>query len=481
MKILYYNWIPFDNAKGTGGGVNVYQKNLIEAFLQYPDYEIFFLSSGREYRFPLTEPYIKSTANSYGTSCHTYTIINSPILAPGNYLNCDDLETYLKEEKMHELIKQLIIDIGGVDVIHFNNWEGLSLSVMKLKKDFPRTRIIYSLHNYYPFCTQVNLWNHDTINCNEYCDGAACINCHDMDAASGRIKEKLALTYLYQSGKISHEDYQKCNAEVDQKYRTIKNKNSENPEIYKQFRERNISCLNKYADCILAVSNRVKEIAVSLGISAQKISTLYIGTTFAEKQLGHLHKFPDDFFTFAYLGYMRREKGFYFFLEACEKMDFALAAKCNVIFAAKVTDSDVQDRIERLSEKFHKVYLYNGYTHDNMNDILKNVHLGIVPVLWEDNLPQIAIEFVSMGIPILTSHLGGAKELSSAEEFCFCAGDHDDFIKKIKAMVDDPLLLHQYFEQGKKLTTMDEHIKDLIKIYQKPEGELHYENCSNLK
>ena len=28
MKILYYNWIQFDKKNNTGGGVNVYQKNL---------------------------------------------------------------------------------------------------------------------------------------------------------------------------------------------------------------------------------------------------------------------------------------------------------------------------------------------------------------------------------------------------------------------------------------------------------------------
>ena len=49
MKILFYNWIQFDKKNNFGGGVNVYQKNLIEYFISHTDDEIYFLSSGVDY------------------------------------------------------------------------------------------------------------------------------------------------------------------------------------------------------------------------------------------------------------------------------------------------------------------------------------------------------------------------------------------------------------------------------------------------
>lgn len=49
MKILYYNWIQFDNPEGIGGGVNVYQKNLIEYIVKHTNDNIYFLSSGWKY------------------------------------------------------------------------------------------------------------------------------------------------------------------------------------------------------------------------------------------------------------------------------------------------------------------------------------------------------------------------------------------------------------------------------------------------
>jgi hypothetical protein len=34
MRILYYNWIQFDNKQNQGGGVNVYQRNIIDFLIK---------------------------------------------------------------------------------------------------------------------------------------------------------------------------------------------------------------------------------------------------------------------------------------------------------------------------------------------------------------------------------------------------------------------------------------------------------------
>lgn len=77
--------------------------------------------------------------------------------------------------------------------------------------------------------------------------------------------------------------------------------------------------------------------------------------------------------------------------------------------------------------------IYGGYTHDELPRILEGVHLGIVPPLREDNLPQVAIEMKAHEIPVLCSHPGGAKELSRSEAFVFEVGNISDFNEKNKA------------------------------------------------
>lgn len=467
MRILYYNWIQFDNASNKGGGVNLYQKNLIDAMLQNYDHEIFFLSSGREYRNPIKDAYIQKTDNCFGDSCQSYTIVNSPILATGNYLDDRDLTVYLEENSLYQLLRDFIAELGGIDVIHFNNLEGLSLSVFRLKEDYPKMRMIYSLHNYFPFCPQVNLWSHNRENCINYCDGKSCTDCHDLDVFSSKIKEKLALDEQYeaQRGIFTAEKYRQQQKSIDDKYKAKKQRKNRDALVYRRFREETVTSLNYYADKILAVSDRVKSIAISMGIQANKIQTSYIGTKIADRQLGHLHTTNNNVFTMAYLGYMRHDKGFYFFLETCEQLATQLANACNLVFAAKISDTHARERIELLKKRFHHVIFYDGYTHETLEEILAQVDLGIVPVLWEDNLPQIAIEMVSMGVPVLCSHLGGAKELTKSRHFCFQSGNKKDFEEKLQYIMEHPQVLHEYFSQSQALTTMKEHVRSLQKIY----------------
>lgn len=73
-------------------------------------------------------------------------------------------------------IDNFIQEIGDLDVIHFNNLEGVSAKILELKQKYPKIKFVYSLHNYFPFCPQVNLWYHDEENCLDYRHGERCKN-----------------------------------------------------------------------------------------------------------------------------------------------------------------------------------------------------------------------------------------------------------------------------------------------------------------
>ena len=98
---------------------------------------------------------------------------------------------------------------------------------------------------------------------------------------------------------------------------------------------------------------------------------------------------------------------------------------------------------------------------------MKSIDLGIVPVIWEDNLAQVAIEFAAYGVPVLTSNLGGAQELSRCEDFRFEAGNTKDLIAKLEKIVNDSGLPDKYFAEAMKLVTVKEHIDALLDYYSK--------------
>lgn len=162
---------------------------------------------------------------------------------------------------------------------------------------------------------------------------------------------------------------------------------------------------------------------------------------------------------------MRSDKGFYFFLNALEQMPAEMAKRINVIFAASNTDAAAYQRIEMLGKRLDKVYYSDGYTHEQLDDILRNADLGVIPVLWEDNLPQVAIEMVSRGVPIVTGDLGGASEIGNNAQFIFKNNDVEDFLDKLGRLLNRETLLSAFWENAMKPLIFDEHVKQLQATY----------------
>lgn len=77
-KILIYNWLPYDNPWGYGGGVTVYCRNIINEILEsQPCTDIYFLSSGFCYDSTRLDTYIQPVNNSNEQRIHQMEIVNS--------------------------------------------------------------------------------------------------------------------------------------------------------------------------------------------------------------------------------------------------------------------------------------------------------------------------------------------------------------------------------------------------------------------
>lgn len=473
-KILIYNWLPFDEKEGKGGGVSVYTKNLLRHLTAQKDWEVCFLSSGRAYNILHRGVFIEPTENEFGDACRSFQVVNSPVLSSA-HLSFAYPQACCEDTMLKQVIGKFCLEMGGFDVIHFQNLEGLSLSVLELKEEFPETRFVYSLHNYYPFCPQVMLWREDAESCREAACGSCCVSCMPKDVHRRKVVFNQWINYRMQQKGYINPILIKLQKKIEDCYRTYDNltkgkisrrRNKKLSEAFRRFREGNIYYINKYMDEVLAVSQRTAEIAVWYGLNKEKVKISYIGTAVADGQKGcSQYPYKGEIFHICYLGYMRKMKGFYFLVDALEKMPSKLAAKIKLTLAVKIVDDEMEKRIADLQRKFAGVTVYDGYTHEQLPQILENVQLGIVPPLWEDNLPQVAIEMKAHGIPLLVSNLGGAKELALSEDFVFEAGDIDDFIRKLSVFIEFPDRLEAYWDHAPRLVTMEEHVRELMKYY----------------
>ncbi|MCM1144084.1 MAG: glycosyltransferase [Blautia sp.] len=464
-KILIYNWVPFDNPNKVGGGVTVYCRNLIEMILrQRPDICVYFLSSGWAYDIGKEECYIRKTDNVFGDRCRSFEIVNSPVPAPQDML-FQNPKIAFENSELKNIFRQFMDEYGPFGTIHFNNLEGLSLDVFSLKREYPECRFVYSLHNYVPVCmTGFYFQRHKRENCNPQHSPQDCGNCIN------RVNYRNLCTEIIQRAMVNPIDMRHVDIFLwCKKFEFDKLDETQGMEYFTEFAQRATDTLNQYMDVICAVSNRVKEIAVENGFIEEKISVNYIGTKVADMQVRHSIAKVDECLKVAYLGsdldYV--EKGYPFLLEALGALDSAYASNIDLVLTTSNTDRD--DELRAQLSQFHSINIIHGYTHDELSRILQGVHIGIVPVLWEDNLPQIAIEMVAMGVPILCSDAGGASELCDSEKFRFIHGDKDDFLKKLMYLIKNKKEIKSYWDFHFGLTNMKRHFDEIKEIYQLPQ------------
>jgi glycosyltransferase involved in cell wall biosynthesis len=509
IKVLYYNWTDFEDPRERGGGVSIYQRNLIEAAVQQGD-EAWFLSSGECYSPFSRRPFLREVkARTQGV--RKFEIVNSTFICPGPAAFGQDVAT---APEMEALFAAFLREHGPFDVVHFNNLEGIPVSFLRLAHEHSsQTKILYSMHNYFAVCPQVNLWFQDRAACYDFHDGRKCVNCllnkplrprryqrfYQFEyvlrklgirplSVVDRFLYRLIFVFLRSSFHWMVRAYGGEGLQTKPLPVTLISRRPTPPvkilapEEAARFVARRrlfVTALNTYVDHILAVSRRVAELAINFGIDPAKVQTLYIGTRFAEagrrtrQQAGSISDGKSALvytsgplpLHIAYLGYMRHDKGFYFFLNALEKMPKALAGRLALTVAAKIADASAYQRIKRMAHRFAAVTCYDGYNHSQLRDILSRIDLAVVPVLWEDNLPQIAMECIASGVPVLASDRGGAQELLGCRQLVFRAGSRTDFYARLQGILDDPDILSTALAGRVRLHTPHEHYELLRENY----------------
>ena len=459
-KILIYNWVPFDNPRGLGGGVTVYCKNLVETILkESPTTQIYFLSSGFAYDATRTDTYIRPIGNIFGDRVHQFEIVNSPVPAD-QWLIYRNPTIAFESASLKSLIKGFIDKFGEFKAIHINNIEGLTFDVLDLKEYYPNTTFIYSIHNYNSMClTGFYYQRHNHRICNPNHTAQDCFACSRVNIGKNTPE------MIYQRGRMGV-DQSRCMVDsiwlhamhLDSLYKDAA------PNDLVSFAKIATEKINKNCDYILAVSKRVYDIAKDNGYDAQKLRVSYIGTKVARGQIGHSIAYNKDFLRLVFLGndLNYEEKGYPFLLNALQKLDKDYASRIELVLTTRNKD---YEKLYDILADFKSVKVYNGYSHKELKKILEGCDLSLVPVLWEDNLPQIAIESVAFGVPVLSSDAGGASELCDNELFTFKHGDTNEFLNKLKMFVDHPEIIKQYWEGHNGLVTLEAHWEELNEHY----------------
>jgi glycosyltransferase involved in cell wall biosynthesis len=526
MRLLYYNWVQFDDPEGRSGGVRQYQANLISHLAETTEHEIVMVSSGTEYdrldprmRFERTRPRRDDGVESF-------VFVNSPVMAPGhNAFGSEEIFDESSLEMWHEFLREQ----GPFDVVHFDSLEGIPISWVRVHEAQPLAKVVLYTHNYYSICPQVNLWKDEEVACVDYREGKDCVTCLPEPVDQGEALRAYQMSHLlrrlgvrpgsrvYRAAYAIYEATKilgisggivRAVLRLARGMTTVRSsvrsafqrviRLARGPAIepaspapaprtesitpvavslkkapsFRQRRERATELINREVDTVLATSFRTAEVLESYGIDRARTEVCYIGTRAADEQFRSnprtsLHT-PGEL-SIAYLGYMRRDKGFKALIDTLATAPAELKNRLRLVVAARRANDELFEALEALAQDLGDVVHYDGYTHDALGDILETVDIGIVPVQWEDNLPQVATEMVAHGLPILTSDRGGAQELGgSNRDFIFEASNPKTLIDRLQSIADGDTPLGGYWERAEQLQTMEMHSKRLLEIYRQP-------------
>ena len=494
MKVLYYNWVDYLDDENRGGGVSQYLRNLMREIDTQDEIKATFLSSGISFDLINRKPRWERTRHGpQKDRARRFEIVNSGVLAPSHLSFGNTAQ--VKHAPTLACFFDFVEATGPYDVIHFNNLEGLPAAAIELKSRWPQMRVVLSLHNYYPFCSQVNLWHKEQQHCTDFDQGRKCIICLPSTQKESSLKLAHALAYRLkcsgirpssrtfktlflfaarvarQTSKVvaSVRSWRQRKADVTAR----KSGPAKAPGAHFVIRRKTIvELLNRNCDRVLCVSESVRKLAEVHGLHSNLLLTQYIGTSVAEQFERNTSRpwllHSDGTVSIGYLGYMRRDKGFFFLLSALEELPDDVAKRIRLVVAAKSAGADVMARLAMLGDRLAELKFYDGYASHNLAEILSHIDLGVIPVLWNDNLPQVAIEMHSHRIPLLTSDMGGARELSNCAEMVFKSGNVTSFHQRLDAVLSSDVNWPAYWESAKPPLSMKQHLNDLYVIYAEP-------------
>lgn len=472
MKLLYYNWA--DCCSREGGGVTVYLKSLLGSRV-LEDHDVSMISSGSAYTLSGRHFWRPVRGNGMSRPAR-YEMVNSRLLAPALCAFGSPYEAVSPGDD--EVFLDFIAKAGPFDVVHFHNLEGLSIhAVQLLRREFPKTRLVLSLHNYFPFCSQVNLYRHkEYAACTDFYGGRACLEECRGYAASVPAWQKLVKMAPALSSFRNLPGWRPLKQSLlgaASAWRALFGHSAtarQDTTAGRHFaarRKNYVALLNSGFDLVLCVSERVREIALGFGLRPEILRTSYIGTSMSG-QYKHAERqktLPMDTATLTYLGYATHDKGFFFLLDALAHLPPTLCEKITIQLAARGCNGTVQALAQKTLSRFRELRLSDGYQRDTLGKLLSATDIGLVPNIWEDCLPQTALEMHCHNIPLFCSDRGGAKELANCPDFVFRAGDRADFVHKLEKILTGGVDLETYWLQARKPLSIEEHAASLVALY----------------
>lgn len=219
--------------------------------------------------------------------------------------------------------------------------------------------------------------------------------------------------------------------------------------------------LFKKVDGLIAVSNRVKEIYQENGYENDLFIVNHIGNYTAEEDFRNNFKGRDkkeinQNLKFGFIGNLNLHKGADLFLKLAQNSDHEFHIYGGI-------EPSILDKIKSMPHVFY----HGRYKHSDMVDILKNIDIGLVLSIWEDNAPQVVFEFLNAGVPVIGTKMGGIPDFVNNDNG-FIFEPNDQGIQSVLKLINSDdiyKLYNRIINTIKGTKTASQHFDELIEVY----------------
>jgi glycosyltransferase involved in cell wall biosynthesis len=442
-----YNFNPFETGRG---GVVIYQWGLIKA-LKKIGWDISFLSSSKH-----TLSKKLKTDIYHLNDIKIIDLVNSP----RRHLDfaCNPLDHL--ENQIIEAVTGRILGEEEPVIVHIHDPRLFTASIIDVLKG-KGIPVVKTIHNYFDVCPQGELMFKGKSLCTNYKEGSSCVQCLSYLPQERFLKEQLSDTLR---GSFIHpimkKVWQYCSGFLNNKGSQRDTPIPFPPDSYRTRRQFLIKRL-QMLDAIHCSSRRAAEILIGYGVKEEKIMNISITSSSVDMikpKPFRSEKYPVVF------GYLTGEsyiKGYTILLDAFSKLD---QKKATLIAYGFKDLKYYRNKYKHLNAEF-----YGPYHINELNEIMSRMDVGIIPSIWEEVFGIVGLEFLSAGVPVIGSFIGGITEwLKDGENgFLFQAGDSNDLVKKMELFVNNPGLISQLQRNIRPWKSMEVHAHEISAAYQK--------------
>ncbi len=414
MKVLHIGW---GFRPWRIGGLLEYAEDLMDMQVAQ-GYEVGYFFSGRHYPLP-RKPWLKKWLRK---SINMYEIINSYI--DRKYEQVTHYPEVDLNEDYSEIFFLRVLSEFGPDVIHIQELFGMPSSLIEIIK-IKNIPVLMTLQDYFPLCPTLKLFDYKNSLCLKPNIEDTCKICYSQEIR--RHKHYIELTLHYESQKslliklliitfnklrqlkhlmylsLQKFYYNKNSNYQEDKHKTTKEYSLNKSKKFQNRRDTNVERLNKI-DLLIAQSFRVAEIYRTLGVEEKKVTVVHLTVRHIDQIKPKSMKsisYPINIATMN--GLASSPKGAYLILDALHKLKSAgLSSQFTLSVMGHILDS-IKDELLQ----FENVVYKGTYDVNNLTDLLEQIHVGIVPSVWEEAYGYVGIEFLAKGIPVIGNKIGG--------------------------------------------------------------------------